>query len=158
MDIQNLEQRITRVEDLEAVKQLKARYCEICDDDHDPKRITTLFTEDAIWEGPAIGRAQGHAEIRALFEGFQQQIRFSQHMVMNPVIEIDGDRARGRWYFLGMFTFYEGNQAKWLTARYHEDYVKSSGEWKISRLQVKGPAMSVDYEKGWAPRAPSSDG
>ncbi|MFP6656288.1 MAG: nuclear transport factor 2 family protein [Myxococcota bacterium] len=152
METLTLEQRMTRMEDLEAVKQLKALYCEICDDDHDPNRITSIFTEDGIWDGSGMGKAQGHAEIRGLFEGFQKQVRFSQHMVMNPVIEIDGDRAHGRWYFLGMFTFYEGNQAKWLTARYHEEYLKSGGEWKISSLRIKGPAMSVDYEKGWAPR------
>ncbi len=40
----SLEARITRLEDIEAIKQLKARYCEICDDDHDPERITSVFT------------------------------------------------------------------------------------------------------------------
>ena len=31
MDISELEKRITRIEDIEAIKQLKARYCDICD-------------------------------------------------------------------------------------------------------------------------------
>ena len=66
MDFAKLEQRITRLEDLEAIKQLKARYCEICDDNHDAERITSIFTEDAVWEGRGIGKAKGHAEIRAL--------------------------------------------------------------------------------------------
>ena len=38
----NLEERIARIEDIEAIKQLKARYCEICDDDHNPNDITTI--------------------------------------------------------------------------------------------------------------------
>ena len=50
MDMAELERRLTRMEDIEAIKQLKARYCEICDDDHNPNRITTLFVEDGIWE------------------------------------------------------------------------------------------------------------
>ena len=150
MDMGELEQRITRLEDLEAIKQLKARYCEICDDDHDPSRITSIFTEDAVWEGRGIGKAQGHAEIRKLFEGFQKNISFSQHMVMNPIIELNGDHAHGTWYFFGPFTFRQGNQAKWQAARYQEDYVKANGEWKIQHLRVKGPGMSADYEKGWA--------
>ncbi len=153
MDAGLLEERITRLEDLEAIKQLKALYCDICDDDHDPDRITSIFTEDGVWEGRGIGKAQGHAEIRSLFEGFQKVISYSQHMVMNPVIEVDGDHAHGTWYFFGTFTFYEGNQAKWQAARYHEDYVKVSGDWKIQHLRVKGPAMSADYEKGWAERS-----
>jgi hypothetical protein len=151
MDIAELEQRISRLEDLEAIKQLKARYCEICDDDHNPDRITSIFAEDGVWEGRGIGKARGHAEIRKLFEGFQKMMSYSQHMVLNPVIEVDGDHAKGRWYFFGTFTFYEGNQAKWQAARYHEDYVKVNGDWKIQHLRVKGPGMSADYEKGWAP-------
>ena len=101
MDVTGLEQRIDRLEDLEAIKQLKARYCEICDDDHNPERITSIFSEDTVWEGRGIGKARGHAEIRKLFEGFQKVISYSQHMVTNPVIEVDGDSAHGTWYFFG---------------------------------------------------------
>ena len=49
MTDETLEQRITRLEDLEAIKQLKSRYCEICDDNHNQELITTIFTEDGIW-------------------------------------------------------------------------------------------------------------
>ncbi len=59
--------RIQRPEDIEQIKQLKALYCEICDDDHNPDRIVTIFTQDGTWEGRGIGTANGHAEIRALF-------------------------------------------------------------------------------------------
>jgi len=90
-----LEQRITRLEDIEAIKQLKALYCEICDDNHNPDRITKIFAHDGIWEGGDFGKAQGHDAIRQLFERFQKLISFSQHNVFNPRIEVDGDRARG---------------------------------------------------------------
>ena len=150
MNLDDLNKRITRLEDIEAIKQLKARYCEICDDNHNPDRITSVFSEDAIWEGRGIGKAEGHAAIRELFAGFQKMMSFTQHMVVNPVIEIDGDSAKGTWYFFGPFTFVDGNQAKWQAARYHEDYQKVNGVWKIKHLRVKGPGMSADYEKGWA--------
>ena len=150
MNLDDLNKRITRLEDIEAIKQLKARYCEICDDNHNPDRITSVFSEDAIWEGRGIGKAEGHAAIRELFAGFQKMMTFTQHMVVNPVIEIDGENAKGTWYFFGPFTFVEGNQAKWQAARYHEDYQKVNGAWKIKHLRVKGPGMSADYEKGWA--------
>ena len=99
MSTRTLEERITHLEDLDAIKQLKARYCEICDDDHNFSEITTIFAEDGIWEGKGIGKASGHQEIVELFKSFQTAISFSQHMVQNPIIEIDGNRARGRWYF-----------------------------------------------------------
>jgi hypothetical protein len=31
-----LERRITQLEDVEAIKRLKALYCDICDDNHNP--------------------------------------------------------------------------------------------------------------------------
>ena len=149
MDMAELEKRITRIEDIEAIKQLKATYCDICDDDHNPDRITTIFADDGIWEGAGFGKAQGHPAIRELFQGFQKRISFSQHQVMNPIIKIDGDRAMGIWYFFGPFTFYKDNQAKWLAARYEDDYVKINGEWKFQHLRARG-RMSTDYEKSWA--------
>ena len=150
MDLEALEARITRLEDLEAIKQLKARYCEICDHDHDPDRIVGIFTEDGIWEGKGIGTAEGREEIRALFSRFQKAIKFSQHMTMNPIIQVDGESATGTWYFFGPFTMEEGNQALWQACRYHEEYRKVDGQWLIQRLVVKGPRMAADYEKGWA--------
>jgi len=144
-----LEQRITRLEDIEAIKQLKALYCEICDDNHNPDRITKIFAHDGIWEGGDFGKAQGHDAIRQLFERFQKLISFSQHNVFNPRIEVDGDRARGTWYFLGPFTFREDNGARWIAARYDDDYVKIDGVWLYQHLRAT-IRMVAPYEKGWA--------
>ena len=145
----DLEARVQRLEDIEAIKQLKALYCEICDDDHNPDRIVTIFTEDGVWEGRGVGKAQGHGELRQLFEGFQKMMSFSQHMTMNPRIDVNGDLATGTWYFFGPFRFYEGNQAKWQATRYHEEYARVDGNWKIKHLKLAPPGMSVKYETGW---------
>src|SRR5689334_5957723 len=96
-----LERRIQVLEDIEAIKKLKAVYCDICDDDHNPDRITGIFAEDGIWEGGDFGKAQGHNAIRELFKHFQKLISFSQHNIFNPQIEVSGDKAKGTWYLLG---------------------------------------------------------
>ena len=149
MATNSLEQRITIIEDIEAIKKLKARYCRVCDDNHKPNEITKLFAVDGIWESEGTGAHQGHAAIRALFQRFQERISFSQHNVMNPIVEVNGDTAKGSWYFLGPFTFRKGNRAMWLAARYEEDYVKVNGEWKFKHLRAIG-RMSAPYETGWA--------
>jgi hypothetical protein len=87
MDIGELEKRITVLEDIEAIKKLKARYCAVCDDNHNPEKITALFAPDGIWEGAGVGAHQGHDAIRKLFQDFQHRISFSQHNVMNPDIQ-----------------------------------------------------------------------
>ncbi|MGO9451128.1 MAG: nuclear transport factor 2 family protein [Candidatus Binataceae bacterium] len=146
---EELARRIAMLEDIEAIKKLKARYCLVCDDNHNPAEITKLFAEDGIWEGDGIGAQQGHAAIRALFQKFQERIAFSQHNVFNPIINVDGDHAKGSWYFLGPFTFRKGNRQMWLAARYEEDYVKVNGDWKFQHLRAIG-RMAAPYETGWA--------
>jgi hypothetical protein len=152
MDNLELVRHITILQDIEAIKQLKAEYCDICDDDHNQDRIVSIFAEDGVWEGKGIGRAQGHAEIRKLFKSFQERISFSQHNVFNPRIEVNGNEARAHWYFLGPFTFRKGNRQLWLAARYEDDYVKINGKWKFKHLRAFG-RMAAPYEEGWASRA-----
>ncbi len=149
MDDAELRQRLTVLEDIEAIKRLKAEYCDICDDDHNQERIVRIFAEDGIWEGKGVGRAQGHAELRQLFRKFQERISFSQHNVFNPRIEVKGNEAHGTWYFLGPFTFRKNNQQAWLAARYEDDYVKLNGVWKFKHLRAIG-RMAAPYETGWA--------
>jgi len=136
MDIAELEKRLTRMEDIEAIKQLKALYCDICDDLHNPDRIASVFAEDAIWESGDFGKAQGHAAIRALFADFKKMFSFSQHNLMNPRITVDGDRATGIWYMMGPWTYAESGEEKWFALRYDDDYVKINGEWKYQHLRV----------------------
>ncbi|MBW2427151.1 MAG: nuclear transport factor 2 family protein [Deltaproteobacteria bacterium] len=155
MASKGLEARLARIEDLEAIRTLKAIYCDICDDGHDPDRIVEIFSEDGVWEIEGIARAEGHAELRALFERFRDEVSFSQHQVMNPIIEVEGERAHGTWYFFAPFTFREKDQARWLAARYEDDYVKVGGVWKIRRL-CGIVRMATDYERSWATVEPEA--
>jgi len=149
MDLDALRRQLTELADVEAIKRLKAEYCDICDDAHDPDRIVGVFTEDCVWEGEGVATARGHAELRRLFEDFARQVEFSQHNVFNPRIVVDGDRAHGSWNLLSPFTFREGRRAIWVAVRYEEDYVKVDGVWKIRRLRGVG-RMAAPYETGWA--------
>ena len=136
MGTTDLEQRITRLEDIEAIKQLKARYCDICDDTHNPDQIASVFAADGIWEGGDFGQAQSHEAIQELFLGFRNMFTFSQHNISNPIIEINGNRATGIWYIMGPWTLTEDNKEIWMAARYDDDYVKVDGEWKYQHLRV----------------------
>ena len=133
----SLDARITRLEDIESIKQLKAKYAEICDDMHNPARIASVFAEDAIWDGGDFGKAQGHAEIEELFRKFAGMFSFSQHNMMNPIIEIDGDTARGSWYIMGPWTLAEDKAEKWYALRYDDEYIKRDGVWKYKHLRVE---------------------
>lgn len=136
MDTATLEQRITRLEDIEAIKKLKAIYCDICDDMHNPDRIGALFAEDGIWESADFGKAVGPKAVRELFQNFQKMFSFSQHNIMNPIIDVNGNRATAQWYIAGPWDQTEGDRKTWMTLRYNDDYVKVGGEWKYQHLRV----------------------
>jgi hypothetical protein len=149
--------RLTRLEDIEAIKQLKALYSDICDDDHNPDRIGSVMAEDGVWEAIMLQESwtgdphylvQGHAALREVFEGFRTLFTFSQHNMMNPIITVDGDHATGKWNFLGTFTVRETGEARWSACRYNDKYVKINGEWKHSHLFCEIRFMSP-YETGW---------
>lgn len=103
---------------------------------HNPDSIASVFAEDAIWESDDFGKAERHDAIRELFRDFQKMFSFSQHNIMNPIIEINGERATGVWYIMGPWTYTEKNDEKWLALRYDDDYVKLNGEWKYQHLRV----------------------
>ena len=141
MEGEELLKRITRLEDIEAIKQLKARYCEICDhENYDPDAMANLFTEDGTWDGGGVGKAEGREAIRKLFAGFPERIDRAQHIVVNPLIEVDGNQAHGVWYLISAMTQSDGTKSKWpgSAGRYHEDYVKQNGEWKFRQVRVTG--------------------
>ncbi len=136
MDTTTLEQRITRLEDIEAIKKLKAIYCDICDDMHNPDRIGALFADDGIWESADFGKAVGPQAVRELFQNFQKMFSFSQHNIMNPIIDVTGNRATAQWYIMGPWDQTEAERKTWMTLRYNDDYIKVGGEWKYQHLRV----------------------
>ena len=60
-----LEQRVQALEDVNAIRHLKARYAAYCDDQYNPDGLAALFTEDAVWESQGLGRFEGREAIRA---------------------------------------------------------------------------------------------
>ena len=149
MTLEDLARRIQVLEDIEAIKKLKARYCAYCDNNYDADGIAALFTEDAVWDGGAFGKHQGREAIRTFFRGAPKIFPFAIHQVMNPLIEVQGERATGSWYLFQPATLAEGNQAVWLAARYQEEYVKAGSEWKFKQLKVHASFMTP-FEQGWA--------
>lgn len=152
MDLDAIERRVTELEDLEAIRQLKARYCAACDDNYDADAIAALFTEDGVWDGAGFGRFEGRAAIREFFRTVPRRMAFAIHQVMNPIIEIDGERARGTWYLLSPCTLRRqgGERAYWMAAVYHDEYVKLGGGWLIKSLRGES-RLWAPYERGWAP-------
>jgi ketosteroid isomerase-like protein len=141
--------RLQQLEDIEAITRLKAQYAAACDNNYDADAIAALFAENALWDGGNFGKAEGREKIRAFFRHAPKTFPFAIHNVMNPQIEVDGDRASGQWYLLQPATMAKENRAVWLAATYHDEYVRIDGHWMFQNLHVSARFLTP-YDEGWA--------
>jgi len=144
-----LERRLRAVEDVLEIQNLKARYAAFCDDNYNADAIAALFTEDAVWESPTLGRFEGREAIRAFFAGAADIFSFAIHYSLNGQIEVEGDRARAQWYLFMPCTLGAENQAMWRAGIDREEYVRRDGGWMFCR-KASTPLMNAPFEAGWA--------
>ena len=147
--LERLERRLQTLEDAEAIRNLKARYAALCDDHYNPDGIAALFTDDAIWDSPGLGRFEGREAIRAFFQRASAIFSFAIHYSLNGHIEIDGDTAQARWYLFMPCTLAEGDRALWRAGIDHEQYARVGGVWMF-RNKRSEPLMNTPFETGWA--------
>ena len=144
-----VEERLQRIEDIEEIRALKARYARACDDDYDPDALAPLFTEDALWDGGVLGRCEGRDAIRAFFSGTASVMPYAIHHVTNPDIEVSGDTATGQWLLWQPCVHAVGEQALWMAGSYADRYRREAGEWRFAEVVITLKMLSP-YEKGWS--------
>jgi hypothetical protein len=135
--------------DVEQIKQLKHRYCAYCDEQYDPDGIASLFVEDGVWDGGPFGTYEGRDAIHEFFANASNLISFANHYVTNPVIEVSGDTATGRWDLWQPMVSEPDTIACWLVAKYRDAYVRRDGAWLFRTLEVDVKALSP-YDQGFA--------
>ena len=147
--LERIERRLQALEDAEAIRNLKARYAALCDRQYDADGIAALFTEDATWDSPGLGRFEGREAIRTFFRGASAIFSFAIHYSLNGRIEVDGDTARASWYLFMPCTVAAGNRAMWRASIDHETYARVAGRWMFSQKRSQ-PLMNVPFDTGWA--------
>lgn len=136
-DLSELEKRIRVMEDIEAIKKLKAKYFR-CVDKKLWEEMETVLTEDAVADyGMGIELLQGRkAIIEFLKKNLGRDSMISVHQGHNPEIEITSDTtARGVWVLNDRLIIQTiATLNGW---RYYEDeYAKVNGEWKKKSTKI----------------------
>ena len=144
-----LENRVRAVEDVQAIRNLKAAYAAYCDDHYKADKIAELFVEDAVWENENRGRIEGREAIRSMFRTSPEAYSFAVHYSLNPHIEVTGDTARARWYLFMPCTATDGNQALWRGGIDDEEYVRVDGKWMFKNKKAT-TIFSSSFEESWA--------
>ena len=149
MNLEDMEKRIRVLEDIEEIRRLKYRYCHYADlVPPDADGVASLYAKDGVMNGGVVGIARGREEIRNLLKGAFTLFPFVLHIVVNPLIEVDGDEAKGSWYMFQPGNYYLGNRAVWGMGQYNEEYIREDGEWKIKSLKMT-PYFFTPFDEGW---------
>ena len=158
-----LEERVRRLEAIEAIKRMKAHYALCADakytEDHRRKpqdeidRIAwdqvSVFTEDAVWDNGLFGRFAGRTAIWEFLRATPW--KFSVHMYMNPLIDVDGDAATGSWVIWEVATLEKTDRAVFLSATLDDEYVCLDGRWFTSLVAMTNRFMTP-FEEPWTLR------
>jgi hypothetical protein len=136
-DSADLDKRIRVLEDIEAIKQLKAKYFRYIDkklwDD-----MEELWTEDATADyGMGIDLLEGReAIVKFLKKNLGLDSMISVHQGHNPEIQITSDTtARGIWVLNDRLIVQTISTLNgW--GYYDDEYMKENGEWKIKSTKI----------------------
>jgi hypothetical protein len=149
-----IEKRLARLEEIEAIKGVIARYTDGADKRNDPAIMGPLFHEDAIWEAEGFGQHRGSATIAtALAEIARTQITWSIHYMVLPTVTVgqDGQTASCQWY-LWELAKVRGPDAvvhdSWFAAKYGSNLVKDAKGWRFTWLKLN-PLLNVPVGAPW---------
>ncbi|MFX1766785.1 nuclear transport factor 2 family protein [Paraburkholderia sp. A1RI-2L] len=149
MNDASLHERVARLEAVEAIRELKARYAALADakytSTHERQPADVLarvawdqalcFTEDAVWEGGAgfgdslVGRAQLH-------EWFKRSPWcFAAHYYGSPQFDIRADEASGTWRLWQLAMREDTREVVLLAAVTRERYRRDAdGAWRCAYM------------------------
>ena len=103
MTVLNLEDRIRRLENIEAIKLLMARYALYINKGWHGKVVNveempSIYATDAKWESADMNLSvTGLYEIMDSIRKETASVDFSMHSLTNPIIEVEDDRGTGNW-------------------------------------------------------------
>ena len=153
---ETLEARVQRLEDIEDIKQLIARYAKAADMNGDPALMTPCLTEDAVWNCEGIGGWKGRdAVVAGLQETCTVTLAWALHYMTQPIIEIssDGASATGDYYLweLAKATPDDGGDYKdtWIGGWYESKFRKEGNIWRFNHIELILKLMSEASAASW---------
>lgn len=145
MTATSLEQRLSRLESIEAIRALKARYF-FCCDRKDPQGMRACFADGAVdIDYGVVGRFdRADALVQVYTEIGCHPHMVEMHHGMNGQIDIVSPaQARGQW---SLHYFLINTRDKTLTqlgGYYEDEYRQQNGEWKISATRFVATSTLV---------------
>lgn len=117
------------------IRECKHAYCYALDA-ADADRLVDVFTPDGAIDISVYGTASGPEELREFVDWVDDAVDHSAHLVANPVVDVDGDTARGTWYYVVVLEYPDG-EVEFGQGRYEDEFRHVDGEWNLERVQAE---------------------
>ncbi len=149
------------LEDIQEIMRLKTAYVNGSDGgwpgklSHTAKVVADLFVEDGTWEAKGFVKCVGRKQIHAAFSAMRFSTPLAVHLMCNPDIRVNGDRARGAWSLLALARNAPGALASnplgrdtVTTGQYQNTFIRTPKGWRFKSLTAT-MHFSGPYKDGW---------
>lgn len=152
-ELEDLEKRVGRLKDEDAVRNLQHAYGYYVD-----RRmwsdVVDLFVSSSAIKIGGYGTWEGKEGIRKAMErmgpeGLTQGI-LNDHPIFDTIVEVDdsGEEAIARGIEIGMLGDANTGAASWEFNVFRNTFVKDEGVWKMKEVDIT-PLMMANYSTGW---------
>ena len=145
--------RIERLEAIEAIRNLKARYFRLIDTKQWAE-LRGLFADDLKIVTPEgkVWLEGGQAYADSLAFGLSSAVSCHQGLA-GEVDVLDGESAKAVWAMQDIITWEEKHPREGWKAivgrgHYHETYRKEGGEWRIATLSLTRLSLDITWPEG----------
>ena len=130
--LQPLEQRLRRLEDREAIRELIAQYG-FAVDDRDIEKLSSCFTRDGTFRSlDGVLDARGRDAVIAQFHGRFAVLGPSNHYTHDAILSFDdSDTDRAAGLVNSHAEVVRNGQAMWAALRYRDEYAREDGRWRF---------------------------
>jgi hypothetical protein len=150
-----------QVQDLTAREEIRQLTCEYMQAMHDARweDAVACFSEEASYDHGVLGELRGLEDIRHFYTKFmpvyEEAGGWSFDILADPVIEVSGDSAEGRWFLLTLLIDPDNQKPAWSIATLDYEYRREDGKWKFFRNHCIHEHILSPYDKGWGPEGGS---
>ncbi len=153
-ELHALNDRMRVLEDREQIRELTHRYMQAM---HDARweDAVECFADDAEYDHGLLGELRGKQDLRAFYTKFMPVFEtaggWSYDVLGNPILEVDGDRAQGRWFLLTFLIDPDTQKPAWAFATLEYEYAREAKGWRFKKNRCIHEHILAPYDKGWGP-------
>jgi 3-phenylpropionate/cinnamic acid dioxygenase small subunit len=118
------------VSEEDGIRRTLAQHAQLCDDGRFDE-WADLYTEDASFSVMAQ-TYKGRAAVKKWIERAQPAERRGKHVLINPVIDIEGDEA----HVVTDYIFVGKDKTIVSAGRYHDQLVKEPDRWRFAERRI----------------------